>query len=162
MNVETTKSDLLPTVSSTPARILAGAAENDFGKLWFGYLARTVLTFMFWSSGLAKLFDFDAGLAEMRHFGLVPEVLFYFATVITLLLGSILVILDRWTWMAAGALAAFTVLTIPIAHDFWTMEEPMSTMEFHVAMEHITVTGGLFVAIYASAIRKGSRLSMQA
>ncbi|MFJ6322004.1 MULTISPECIES: DoxX family protein [unclassified Rhizobium] len=162
MSFKTTKSEFLTTVPPTPARLLAGVVESYLGKPWFGYLARTVLTFMFWSSGLAKLFDFAAGLAEMRHFGLVPEVLFFFATVITLLLGSILVILDRWTWMAAGALAAFTVLTIPIAHNFWTMEEPMRTMEFHVVMEHITVVGGLFIAIYASAIGKRARVSMQA
>ncbi len=162
MSFETTKTEFLQSVSPAVVPIYTGVVESYFGKPWFGYLARTVLTFMFWSSGLAKLFDFDAGLAEMRHFGLVPEILFYFATVITLLLGSILVILDRWMWMAAGALAAFTVLTIPIAHNFWTMEEPMRTMEFHVVMEHITVVGGLFIAIYASAIGKRSRLSMQA
>ncbi len=154
MSFETTKNDGLGASRSTPARIFAAAVEASMSMSWFGYLGRVVLTFMFWSSGLAKLSDFDASLAEMRHFGLVPEVLFYFATVITLLAGSLLVILDRWTWLGAGALAVFTILTIPIAHNFRAMEEPLRTMEFHVVMEHITVVGGLFVAIYASAIRK--------
>ncbi|GGG00398.1 hypothetical protein GCM10010924_30840 [Rhizobium wenxiniae] len=50
---------------------------------WFGYLARTVLTFMFWASGLSKLIDFNAGVAEMAHFGLEPAVAFNIATIIT-------------------------------------------------------------------------------
>jgi len=123
---------------------------------WAGYVARALLTFMFWASGLAKLLDMDAGLAEMRHFGLEPAMLFYVATVAVQLGGSLLVILNRWTWLGAGALAVFTLLTVPIAQNFWAMEEPLKTLEFHVAMEHITVVGGLLVAIYASTLRKGA------
>lgn len=118
------------------------------GATWFGYLARTVLTFGFWASGLAKLIDFDAGVAEMAHFGLEPAVAFNIATIIVQLGGSALVILNRWTWLGAGALAVFTALTIPIAHSFWTMEEPFRTIEFHVVMEHITVIGAMMVVAW--------------
>lgn len=121
---------------------------------WFGVLARTVLTFMFWSSGLAKLIDLEGGRAEMAMFGLEPAWLFNITTVFVLLFGSLLVIIDRYTWLGAGALAVFTILTIPIAHDFWTMQEPTRTMEFHVVMEHITVVGGLLVVAFASALQK--------
>lgn len=147
--------------SRSGSESLAAAPPRFWTKLdqilrmsWVGYVARVLLTFMFWSSGVAKLLDMDAGVAEMRHFGLEPAILFYWATVVVVLGGSLLVILDRWTWLGAGALAVFTLLTIPIAHGFWSMEEPFRTIEFHVAMEHVTVVGGLLVAIYASAIRK--------
>lgn len=120
------------------------------GSTWFGYLARILLTFAFWGSGLSKLIDFDAGVAEMAHFGLEPAVAFNIATIIVQIGGSALVILNRWTWLGAGALGVFTALTIPIVHHFWTMEEPMRTMEFHVAAEHITVIGGLMVAAWKS------------
>ncbi|OHV75710.1 DoxX family protein [Rhizobium sp. LCM 4573] len=120
------------------------------GATWFGYLARTVLTFMFWASGLAKLIGFDAGVAEMAHFGLEPATLFNIATIIVQLGGSLLIIFNRWTWLGAGALAVFTALTIPIAHNFWTMEEPIKTIEFHVVMEHITVIGALMVVAWKS------------
>jgi transmembrane protein len=115
---------------------------------WFGYVARTVLTFMYWASGLSKLIDFNGGVAEMAHFGLEPAAAFNIAVIITQLGGSALVILNRWTWLGAGALAVFTALTIPIAHTFWTMEEPMKTLEFYVVMEHITVIGGLMVVAW--------------
>jgi len=118
------------------------------GSTWFGYLARTVLTFMFWASGLSKLIDFNAGVAEMAHFGLEPAVAFNIATIITQLGGSILIILNRWTWLGAGALAVFTALTIPLVHHFWTMEEPFKTIEFYVVMEHITVIGALMVVAW--------------
>lgn len=120
------------------------------GSTWFGYLARIALTFMFWGSGLAKLIGFDAGVAEMAHFGLEPATLFNIATIIVQLGGSLLIILNRWTWLGAGALAVFTALTIPIAHNFWAMEEPFKTMEFHVVMEHITVIGALMVVAWKS------------
>ncbi len=117
---------------------------------WFGYVARTVLTYMFWASGLAKLIGFDAGMAEMSHFGLEPAALFNVAVIITQLGGSALIILNRWTWLGAGALAVFTLLTIPIAHTFWAMEEPLKTMEFYTVMEHITVVGALMVVAWKS------------
>jgi transmembrane protein len=118
------------------------------GRTWFGYLARTVFTFMFWGSGLSKLIDFDAGVAEMAHFGLQPATFVNIAVIITQLGGSALIILNRWTWLGAGALAVFTALTVPIAHSFWAMEEPFRTIEFHIVMEHITVIGGLMVVAW--------------
>ena len=125
--------------------------EPLIASRWFGYLARTALTFMFWASGLAKLVDFKAGVAEMAFFGLEPAPLVTMAVIVTQLGGSALVIANRWTWLGAGALAVFTALTIPIAHTFWTMQEPMKTLEFYVVMEHITVIGALMVAAWKSA-----------
>ncbi|MET3662711.1 DoxX family protein [Aquamicrobium ahrensii] len=123
------------------------------GSGWFGYLARIVLTFMFWSSGLAKLIDFNTGVGEMAHFGLEPGWLFNIATIIVQIGASLLIIFNRWTWLGAGALAVFTALTIPLAHNFWAMEEPFRTIEFHVVMEHITVIGAMMVVACAS-VRK--------
>ncbi|MCO5066175.1 MAG: DoxX family protein [Rhizobiaceae bacterium] len=127
--------------------------EKLLSATWFGYVARAVLTYMFWASGLAKLIDFSGGVGEMQHFGLEPAWLYNLATVIVQLGGSLLVILNRWTWLGAGALAVFTALTIPIAHYFWAMPEPQATTEFYVVMEHITVIGAMMVVAYAS-IRK--------
>ncbi|MCR6498867.1 DoxX family protein [Shinella sp. CPCC 101442] len=117
----------------------------------FGFIARTVFTSMFWLSGIAKLADFDGGLLEMTHFGLEPAAFFNVATALTQLIGSALIISNRLTWLGAGMLAVFTALTIPIAHNFWAMQEPMRTIEFHFVAEHITVIGGLMVVAWKSA-----------
>jgi transmembrane protein len=132
---------------------MTGLMNVITGSSWFGYLARIVLTFAFWGSGLSKLIDFPGGVAEMAHFGLEPAVAYNIATIITQIGGSLLVIFNRYTWLGAGALAVFTALTVPLVHHFWTMEEPFRTMEFHVAMEHITVIGGLMVVAWKSAQR---------
>jgi transmembrane protein len=138
------------TMAQTQTTSFGNPIDVLTGSTWFGYLARILLTFGFWASGLAKLIDFQGGVAEMAHFGLEPAVAFNVATIITQLVGSALVILNRWTWLGAGALGVFTALTIPLVHHFWTMEEPFRTIEFHVVMEHITVIGGLMVVAWKS------------
>lgn len=125
--------------------------ESITGSRVFGFVARLVLTSMFWLSGIAKLADFNAGVGEMVHFGLEPPALFNIATAITQIVGSALIIANRWTWLGAGMLAVFTALTIPVAHNFWTIQEPMRTIEFHIVMEHITVIGALMVVAWKSA-----------
>ncbi|UPA25404.1 DoxX family protein [Shinella oryzae] len=130
---------------------MTALVESITGSRAFGLLARLVLTSMFWLSGIAKLADFNGGVAEMAHFGLEPPALFNIATAVVQLVGSALIIANRWTWLGAGMLAVFTALTIPIAHNFWTMEEPMRTVEFYVVMEHITVIGALMVVAWKTA-----------
>ena len=50
----------------------------------------------------------------------------------------------------AALLGGFTVLTIPIAHDFWNMKDPQAHTEFYTVLEHIAIVGGLMVmAIWA-------------
>ncbi|NML74320.1 DoxX family protein [Rhizobium sp. S-51] len=120
-------------------------------KPLFGYIARILLTYMFWASGIAKIVDFPAAVGEMTHFGLNPPAAFAIATIVVQLAGSALIILDRYTWLGAGALGVFTALTIPVAHSFWTMDDPFRTIEFHVVMEHLTVIGGLMVVAWKSA-----------
>ncbi|WP_439630509.1 DoxX family protein [Shinella sp.] len=130
---------------------MSALVESITGSRVFGFLARMILTSMFWLSGIAKLADFNAGVAEMAHFGLEPATGFNIAVAVTQLVGSALIIANRWTWLGAGMLAVFTALTIPIAHNFWTMQEPIRTIEFYVVMEHITVIGALMVVAWKSA-----------
>lgn len=109
-------------------------------------LARLLLTLMFWSSGLAKLIDFSGGMAEMSHFGLEPAALFNILTITVQLGGSLLIIFNRWTWLGTGALAVFTLLTIPLAHAFWRLEGEAAMMEMHVVVEHLSIVGALILA----------------
>ncbi len=127
------------------------------GATWFGYLARIVFTSVFWGSGLSKLFNFTGAQAEMAHFGLHPPAAFAAATLIVQLVGSALIISDRMAWLGAGMLAVFTALTIPIAHTFWNMEEPLRTLEFYVVAEHITVIGALMLVAVLSRHTEAAR-----
>jgi transmembrane protein len=128
--------------------------ENLLASRAFGVFARVVLTFMFWSSGLAKLIDFPGAVAEMQHFGVTPAVPMAIAVIILQLGGSALVISGRFVWLGAGALGVFTALTIPIAHAFWTMTGEMAFLEMMFVFEHVTVIGGLMVvAIFGERLR---------
>jgi transmembrane protein len=134
------------------------AIEQFLRHLAVAAVARILLTFPFWGSGLAKLIDFQGGVAEMARFGLEPAVAFNIVTIIVQLGGALLIILNRYTWLGAGALGIFTALTIPIVHHFWSMtEEPFRTIAFHTATEHIGMIGALIVVSILAAHRSDSR-----
>ncbi|WP_231712557.1 DoxX family protein [Vineibacter terrae] len=116
----------------------------------FGILARVLLTFVFWTSGLAKLLEFTANAAMMAELDLHPGWAFNAATLVVQIGASLLIIIGHWTWLAAGALAVFTVLTIPIAHPFWIKEGEAAFRDMTVALEHVSVIGGLLLAAILS------------
>lgn len=118
-------------------------------------IARVLLTFPFWASGLDKLIDFPAGLGEMALFGLQPAWAFNSAVIVVQLGGSILIISNRLVWLGAGSLGVFTALTIVLVHSFWTItDEPFRTIAFHTATEHVGMIGGLITVAVLSAMTK--------
>ncbi|HZH12142.1 MAG TPA: DoxX family protein [Microvirga sp.] len=116
--------------------------------------ARVLFTFPFWGSGLAKLLNFSAGMAEMSQFGLEPAWLFNSLTILVQLVGSALIILKRGTWFGAGMLGVFTFLTIPIVHAFWRLDGERAIVAFHTAGEHMGMIGALvLISILATRPR---------
>ena len=101
--------------------------------------ARVVLCLPFWWSGLTKLLDFSGGTAEMAALGLEPAWLFNALTIFVQLGGSLLVILNRWTWLGAGALGVFTALATVLAHQFWTLEGVDRVRELNTFLEHLAI-----------------------
>ncbi len=114
--------------------------------------ARIVLTFPFWGSGLAKLVDVRAGMAEMSAFGLEPAWAFNAAVIAVELGGAALVIANRFTWLGAGALGVFTALTIPVVHHFWSLTGERAQTAFFFATEHVGMIGAL-VAVSVLSLR---------
>ena len=104
--------------------------------------ARIVLCLPFWWSGLTKLLDFSGGTAEMAALGLEPAWLFNALTIFVQLRGSLLVILNRWTWLGAGALGAFTALATVLAHQFWTLDGLERSRELNTFLEHLAIIAG--------------------
>ena len=118
-------------------------------------LATALLTYIFWWSGLSKIFDFAGAMAEMEHFGLHPAALFAAATIALQVLSSLAIIsASRWAWLGAGALAVFTLSTIPLAHRFWEMEGMVAFLEKALVQEHISLIGGLAVAAALASMRR--------
>ncbi|MCY1234836.1 hypothetical protein D3C87_830840 [compost metagenome] len=122
---------------------------------WLFHAGAAALTYIFWWSGLTKILDFAGAQAEMAHFGLTPTALFAVMTIVLQLGGSLLIVLGtRWAWLGAGALAAFTLGTIPLAHRFWTMDGTVAFLEKALVQEHVSVVGGLMLAAMLAALRR--------
>lgn len=113
----------------------------------FALTARIALTCAFWWGGLGKLLDFQGAVGEAQHFGLAPAAVVAALTIAVELGASALLIVGRWTWLAAGVLGVFTVLATLIAHSFWTFSDPAERFrEFNIFLEHIGLVGGLALA----------------
>lgn len=112
----------------------------------FPWIARILLTTPFWAAGIQHLAQFQDTLGEMEHFALNPPLLWAVIAILSMYGGSILVIAGgRWTWLGAGWLGVFTVLTIPIAHAFWKLQSQDQIGELRTVMEHISIIGGMMV-----------------
>lgn len=116
------------------------------------YSSRIFLTFFFWMAGIFGLFNFGAIVQEMIAVGLPLPSIFAIGTILCQLGGSALVISDRagYGWVGSVMLIVFTLLTIPVGHPFWTFSEPARTQEFHIALEHISLIGGLMMSMLLS------------
>lgn len=126
----------------------------------FAIAARLFLTFAFWSSGFMELLDFPANAAAMQAHGLTPGWAFNAATIAVQMTASLMIICDRGTWLAAGALGVFTALTIPIAHPFWRERGAEAFHDMTTAMEHVSLLGGLALVAIASRGRESQGREM--
>ncbi|MGH6939573.1 DoxX family protein [Hypericibacter sp.] len=111
-------------------------------------VARVCITLPFLAGGLAKLIDWQGGVAEMQQTGLEPAWAFNLAVLLVELGGSALIILDRKTWLGAGALGVFTLLATLMAHRFWEFTGPARSMEMNSFLEHATICAAfIFVVV---------------
>jgi transmembrane protein len=118
-------------------------------------IARILLTSPFWISGVLKLFDFPSAVGEAGHFGLRPAALLAAIVILLQIAGSLAVILNRWTWLGAGALGVFTALANLIGHAFWTLPDPMARFhDMNAFTANLGLIGGLMLAAVLSEKRR--------
>lgn len=119
------------------------------------FLARVTLTCPYWLSAASKLANWQGAIGEMQHFGLEPAAPLAAAVIALQLIGSLLIILGRWTWLAAAALAGFTAAATLIAHAFWTFPKSERFAQTNIFFEHVAIIGGLaLAAILADGTRR--------
>lgn len=131
-------------------RFVAGILRSA----WLWHLARVLVTFMYWYAALGFIMDFSGAQAAMGLTGIQPPWLIAVLTIAVQLTGSVLIILDRATWLGAGMLAVFTLLTIPLVHHFWNMTGLEAMQAMLESEEHLTVVGGLIMVSILSVVRK--------
>ena len=132
----------------TPA-IVGRALDNPLTL----FIARFCVILPFIEAGIVKILDWNRGEAEMLRAGLHPAWVFNVASLVTELAGSGLVVLNRWTWLGAGALGIFTVMTTFLAHRFWEFTGQERNLQLNSFLEHATISAA-FILVVVVGIRR--------
>jgi transmembrane protein len=133
--------------------LIAGLLDNPVTLL----IARIMVTAPFIAGGLTKLFDWQAGVAEMIHVGLHPPWVFNVAALATQLIGSALIILNHRVWLGAGALGVFSVWATLLAHRFWEFTGAERMMQMNSFFEHWTISAAFILVTVVGLRNTGSR-----
>ena len=131
------------------------ALLTDSRPFWVA--SRIVLTLVFWTAAIGQLIDFSGSVRGMADVGLPAPTLFAVLVPMTLLFGSVAIIVNRLLWLGAGVLGVFLVLTVPVAHPFWSMTGPHQMDEMRLVLEHISLIGGLAFVVLAERARTFDR-----
>ncbi|QEL25422.1 DoxX family protein [Bosea sp. F3-2] len=129
------------------------AAVPRTGALrWFALL---LLCAAYIQGPVTKILDFPGAIAEMTHFGLSPAPLFAVGVIVFELGASALILIGRWRWLAALALAGFTLVATFIAVRFWEMPEGQGRMmAMNAFFEHLGLIGGFILVALDDLARK--------
>ena len=105
--------------------------------------------------GIVKATDFSGAIAEMQHFGLAPAAPFAIAVIVLELGASVMILVGFHRWLAALALAGFTLMATLIALRFW--ELPAGHERFMAAnafFEHLGLVGGFLLVSWHDLKRR--------
>jgi uncharacterized membrane protein YphA (DoxX/SURF4 family) len=140
------------------SRLLTGLAQPDWVRsvfTWSGVwlLIRLALVSAYLVGGLTKLSDFPAAVAEQAHFGLSPPQLWAVFAIFVELGGSVLILLERLVWLAAGGLAVLTVIASLVAEPFWTMHGHPRTVAMNGMLEHLGLVAAFAMLTWIATTR---------
>ena len=108
-------------------------------------LARIFLVALFLWSGFGKLTN-PAGLTGMLTAkGLPQPMLFAYLAGLTEMGLGILIVIGFKTRQAALALAAFTIVTVILGHNFWQMTGDAYRNNLIQALKNLSIVGGLIL-----------------
>lgn len=108
-----------------------------------GLLLRSLLCSAYLWSGVTKLYEFNATVTHFANaFKLKMPRAAVTITILVQLIGSAMFITGWMAWLAAIALAAFTIAATIIVYPFWTMTGVTRRRNIETFLEHV----GLSVA----------------
>lgn len=110
-------------------------------------IARLLLALMFVLAGASKFAGLGGTAGYIASKGLPLPMLLAFATAALEVLGGLAIIVGFQTRIAAGALAAFTLLATLLFHNFWAMPADQQSVQQLMFMKNLSVTGGLLLLV---------------
>ena len=120
----------------------------------FGVMLRLCLASAYLIGGIDKAMDCPGAVAEQAHFGLQPAVLWAVLAIAVELIGALLLILNRWVWLAAGALGVLTLVAMLVANDFWHLSGQARFMAKNAFFEHLGLIAGLACAARIAVLER--------
>jgi uncharacterized membrane protein YphA (DoxX/SURF4 family) len=115
---------------------------------WTLPIARFALVVYYLVSGLSKITNFRGAMAEMVQAGMPAPAVMTLLSIFVELIGSVLVLIDRWVWLGAGMLGVFTAIGAVTAHAFWMVSGRARIEAIAVFLMHI----GLIAAFVLCAL----------
>jgi putative oxidoreductase len=125
-----------------------GSAPFDSAGIGYASLAaRICLSAVYLYSGIIKLVDIPAGMAEVAGLGLPAPGVFLALTILVQLGGGLMVLVGLWTRLAAFLLLGFTVVATALAHNPFGMDGIEFQRQVTTSLEHLAIVGGFILLI---------------
>jgi putative oxidoreductase len=118
--------------------------------------ARVCLSVVYLWSGVAKLVDRPAGIAEVKALHLPMPGLCLGLTIACQLVAGLMVLLGLGTRLGALALLGFTVVATLAGHPFWRLAGAERVQQRMIALEHLAIVGGFILLV----VHGGGALSL--
>ncbi|TPP03954.1 DoxX family protein [Rhizobium glycinendophyticum] len=143
--------------SSTLFKRPDGVIRNVLTRPAVKTMALMALCAAYIQGPITKILDFQGAIAEMEHFGLAPPKAIAVLVILFELTASAMVVTGYFRWLAALALAGFTLLATLIALRFWELAPGMDRMmATNAFFEHLGLAGA-FVIVATSDLARGSK-----
>jgi putative oxidoreductase len=112
-------------------------------------LGRLMISYIFATSGIAKVFSWSGNVAYMstRHLPLIP-VLLAAATVIELV-GSACLVTGFQARVAAFVMFLYTTAVTVLFHNYWASSDMMAAMQETHFRKNLAIMGGLLMLAYS-------------
>lgn len=120
-------------------------------------VARFALASAFLLGGILKLVDFPGAVAEQAHFGLQPAAAWAVMAILVEIVGSLLLIVGRYVWIAAGALGVLTAIATVVAAPFWALEGAERIAAANGFFERCGLIAGLILVARLATDEPGGR-----
>ncbi|MEM7005874.1 MAG: DoxX family protein [Pseudomonadota bacterium] len=115
---------------------------------------RSGLASLFLLGALNKCLNYSDTIEGMTAVGLAPSNLLLPLTILLEMIGGIALVAGRLPAFYGGfALAFFTLATNAFFHRFWTLSDPMASLELSLFFKNVAIAGALVFA----AITEGER-----
>lgn len=112
-------------------------------------LGRLMMTYIFATSGIAKVFGWSGNVAYMstRHLPLIPVLLA--AAMVIELAGSVCLVTGYQARIAAFVMFWYMTAVTVLFHNYWAASEAMAGMQETQFRKNLAIMGGLLMLAYS-------------